>query len=183
MLASLAVLKQNKATLAPRHARERLAPVIRAERHALQTAAETLHRQVMPHMRKTAEAARARQRVRAAATALQAARRGQVLRRSIAGMRELQRSRNRAAKLRSKRVLASLLRARHEAPICTAAVFAALPPDAILIESDEHEAPRASSAVRLACAQLAAARGWSEAHTARLTARNARRAFDASLWG
>jgi len=40
------------------------------------------------------------------------------------GLLELQRSFARAAKLRSRRLLASMLRAQHDAPICTAACFA-----------------------------------------------------------
>ena len=63
-----------------------------------------------------------------------------------------------------------------------AAVLAALPADRILLESDEEDATRALSGVREACSLVACARGWDESTASRITAGNARAAFDASKW-
>ena len=123
VLASVAIPKGGKITLAPRHAREKITPLIRTERHALLAAANKLHTSMMPLMRARAEDARERQKVRRAITRLQAAWRGVALRATTSGMLQMTRTRNRAAKLRSKRLLASMLRAAHEAPICHPACF------------------------------------------------------------
>ena len=63
-----------------------------------------------------------------------------------------------------------------------AAVMASLPADRLLLESDEHSAADAAPALAEACARVAAARGWSEAEAAAMTATNARAAFDVTAW-
>lgn len=57
------------------------------------------------------------------------------------------------------------------------AVIAALPAERLLLESDEHEATSAATALRDALTLIAAARGWSEQHAASVTAANAEEAL------
>lgn len=60
------------------------------------------------------------------------------------------------------------------------AVMAALPAERLLLESDEHEAGRAASALQEALSLIAAARGWSEQYAAAVTAANAEEALSTS---
>ena len=124
VLVALATLKAGRPVLAPRHARNALAPIVRAERQTMMAAAEALQKRLTPLMRTRAEESRLHARAQHMAARLQAVWRGVQLRRSTAGLLELHRSLRKAAKLRSRRLLASMLRAQHDAPICTAACFA-----------------------------------------------------------
>ena len=58
-----------------------------------------------------------------------------------------------------------------------AAVVQAVPSERLLLESDQHEAASAVRAIAEACERVAAAKGWSGAEAAELTALNARAAF------
>ena len=153
VLATIATIKGGKPTLAPRPARDKLAPVIRTERQSLMKAAGTLYGSLLPLMMACAEDARIRKMERRAVTLIQATRRGQVLRRAAAGMLQMHRTRNRAAKLRSRRLLASMLRASHEAPVCTSSCFVAptaeeLAASAVRRQAWSHE--HANLAIRFA---------------------------------
>lgn len=170
VLAGIATHKNGKLVLAPRMVRGKLGPVIRVERASLLAAAEFLHRRLLPRMRARAEEGKARRLAYRAAARLQAARRGQTLRRSHAGLLEAHRARVKAARLRSRKLLASLLRAQYQAPLCTAACFA--PPTAEALEASA-EARRAWVALGGAEVAVAAARysqlaGLARSHAASL---------------
>lgn len=126
-LAGVAVLKSKQLVLAPRHARDKAAPTIRAERQSLIAAAEALQARLLPMVHVKAEANRAKKRTRDAIVRLQSVRRGQLLRRSTASLLEAHRAKKRAGKLRSRKLMASLLAACYNEPICTKACFTPTP--------------------------------------------------------
>ncbi len=104
-------------------AREKMARLIKSERQTLMKAAEALGTKMLPLIRQRLDATRQVRNERKAATRLQAVRRGQLLRRQAAGLLHLHRTRNRAARMRSKRLMVQMLKSQHTAPICTSACF------------------------------------------------------------
>lgn len=123
VLAGVAIQKGGKLVLAPRLTRAKLAPQIRGERAALLAAADALHKRLLPLMRARAAEGRARRIECNAASKLQALVRGRSVRGTHAGLIEAHRARVRAARLRSRKLLVSMLRAQHNGPICPAACF------------------------------------------------------------
>ena len=119
VLASVAVPKQGKVVLAAKHARDKLARQVKNERAALLGAAEALQRRVLPLVRLKLSAVREKNKVQRAATRLQSAWRGKLRRREISPMVDAQRARKRAAKLRSKKLLAGLVNQVHHEPVYT----------------------------------------------------------------
>ena len=144
-LAAVAVEKSKKLVLAPRHDRDKITKEIQRERQALICAAETLKKALVPVVRHKMESIRAKRRIHDAARRLQCVRRGQLQRRETKPMLEAHRATQRAAKLRSRRLMAALLAAVHNEPICTKACF---------------EPTAAEDAIE----SLAAQRAWATSH-------------------
>ena len=144
-LAAVAVEKSKKLVLAPRHDRDKITKEIQRERQALICAAETLKKALVPVVRHKMESIRAKRRIHDAARRLQCVRRGQLQRRETKPMLEAHRATQRAAKLRSRRLMAALLAAVHDEPICTKACFE-------------------PTAVEEAVESLAAQRAWATSH-------------------
>lgn len=119
VLAAVAMSKGGKLVLAPKPTREKLSRQIKAERTALLAAAEALQAKVLPLVRARLGAIRELNRLRAAVTRLQCAWRGRRDRQALGPKLEGQRARKRAAKLRSKKLLAGLIHQQHLEPVYT----------------------------------------------------------------
>jgi hypothetical protein len=171
VLAAVALIKQPKATptLAPRHAREKLTAQIKTERALLLAAATALQAQLLPLVRRQLSVAHTRSRERAAATRLQAVRRGQLLRRSVSGLLELHRSRQKAARLRGRRLMASMLKAQHEAPLCSKACFVPPTPEQRSLSSARRAVWIAQPANAASAAQYAKLAATAKSHCGTLS--------------
>ena len=119
VLSTVAVSKGGKVVLAPKHARDKLARQVRAERAALLAAAEALQAKLLPLVRLRLGELRERTRMRVAATRLQCAWRGRHDRSALRPLIEGKRARKRAAQLRSRKLLACLLHQQHLLPVYT----------------------------------------------------------------
>ena len=109
--------KGGKVVLAPKHARDKLARQVKAERSALLGAAEALQAKLLPLVRLRMGELRERNRLRVAATRLQCAWRGRHERSAMRPLIEGLRARKRAARLRSRKLLACLIHQQHLLPV------------------------------------------------------------------
>lgn len=139
ILVSVAAMKGGKNVLAARHARDKLAPIIRGERQALIAASEALKAGLLPLVQRKAEQNRLSRRTHNAIVQLQSVWRGMLLRRATAGLRAAHRAKVRAGKLRSRKLMASLLAACHSEPICTSACFAPTDPEEAASNAGRHQ--------------------------------------------
>ena len=117
VLSTVAVSKGGKVVLAPKPTREKLSRQVKAERCALLGAAEALQSKVLPLVRSRLGFIREQKRMRAAAMRMQCVWRGHKERRAMWPKVEGQRARKKAAKLRSRKLLAGLIHQQHLAPV------------------------------------------------------------------